>query len=236
MIGRLVLLAAAAAAAAGAAVFGRRKARQQARARRRAERQAKRARLGGAASAATPAIAVTPCAGCGDGSTGCGGVRVRVRGGAGGRGRRARRASRTSPEMPSAPSRASGPRWRSGCGPVASRRSRRWLPGPTMTSSAIAPRPQGQPRAHPARGLGRAGASGHVAGDHAAGSIRRRRGRRPASSFALMERTGRPGQAARGASLAVGGQVASGRHPGGSGGRPACRPGRRAARPGRRGA
>ena len=60
MIGRLVLLAAAAAAAAGAAVFGRRKARQQARARRRAERQAKRARLDVTAGAATPAIADKP--------------------------------------------------------------------------------------------------------------------------------------------------------------------------------
>ncbi len=60
MIGRLVLLVAAAAATAGAVVFGRRRARQQARARRRAERQAKRARLDVTAGAATPAIADKP--------------------------------------------------------------------------------------------------------------------------------------------------------------------------------
>ncbi len=60
MIGRLVLLVAAAAATAGAVVFGRRRARQQARARRRAERQAKRARLDMTAGTATPAIADKP--------------------------------------------------------------------------------------------------------------------------------------------------------------------------------
>jgi predicted flap endonuclease-1-like 5' DNA nuclease len=60
MIGRLVLLVAAAAATAGAAVFGRRRARQQARARRRAERQAKRARLDGAALTAVEAMAAKP--------------------------------------------------------------------------------------------------------------------------------------------------------------------------------
>jgi large subunit ribosomal protein L21 len=60
MVGRLVLLAAAAVVAVGVAVFGRRKARQRARARRRAERQVKRARLDRAAGAAMPAIADEP--------------------------------------------------------------------------------------------------------------------------------------------------------------------------------
>ena len=60
MIGRLVLLAAAAVVAVGVAVFGRRRSKQRARARRRAERQAKRAQLDGTAGAVMPAIADTP--------------------------------------------------------------------------------------------------------------------------------------------------------------------------------